>query len=134
MSTLAYREKVLGSALCANLCILVPYFAWVARHPASTQWIGAAILIMLVCVFGSEMVITFTTRNRRIDERDRWITARSLKLAYVALLVGIAGVLLLLASRATIASGLVVNALIAAVCLAYNVQLIAQLTAYRRAE
>jgi hypothetical protein len=133
MPMLSYREKVLSSALCINLCILVPYFSGVLRHPASTEWMGTAITTMLVCVFGAEFLIAFTARGRRVDERDRWINARSSKSAYVSLILGIAGVLMLLASGPTIASGLVINALIGAVCFAYNVQIVTQLAAYRRA-
>jgi hypothetical protein len=134
MGSMTYQEKSLYGALVLDLVVYGGYFAHVARHPelSVTAMVGTVVLLVVLLVV-MHAVLAVTNRNRRVDERDRGINARSCRMAYVAL--AFANPLIftwLLRSRDCVSGGMIVNALLGGMAISYTVQLVTQLVMYRR--
>jgi hypothetical protein len=134
MNSLSYVEKSLYCALAAELVVYGAYFTHVARNPelSIVRMVGTVVLLVVLLVV-MQVVLALTNRNRRVDERDRAINARSCRMAYLTL--AFANPLIftwLLRSRDCVSGGMIVNALLGGIAVANMVQLVTQLVMYRR--
>jgi hypothetical protein len=133
MFNLSYRERALYASLLAVLLIFVPYFAGVAMHPGgSLAPLFVRVVLFIVTIVALEIVVAVTTRHRQVDERDKFINWRSCKVAYVALILCVSGMIGLTDGHAAVASNVLVNEMMASVFAAYTVQVVTMLVMYRR--
>jgi hypothetical protein len=133
MLNLSYREKALYGSLVAELLIFGPYFARVAMHPdGSLLPLFVRVVLFIVGVVVVEILVAVSTRHRQVDERDRLINWRSCRVAYMALIVCLSGMIGLAAEHDAVASSVVINEIMASVFAAYTVQVVTMLVMYRR--
>jgi len=133
MSGLSYRERALYVSLLAELLIFVPYFVSVAMHPGgSLTPLFVRVVLFIVTIVVLEIVVAVTTRHRQVDERDRLINWRSCKVAYVALILCLSGMIGLADGHAVVASSVLINEIMASGLVAYTVHIGTMLVMYRR--
>jgi hypothetical protein len=132
-SGLSYRERALYASLLAELLIFVPYFVGVAMHPGGPLTpLFVRVVLFIVAIVALEIGVAVTTRHRQVDERDRLINWRSCKVAYVALILCLSGMIGLADGHAAVAFDVLVNGLMGSMLLAYTVHLGTMLVMYRR--
>jgi len=133
MLNLSYREKALYASLVVELLIFGPYFVEVTMHSGgSLTPLFVRVFLFIGAIVAMEIAVAISTRHRQVDERDRLINLRGSKLAYMALLVCLSGMIGLAGEHGSVASGVLINELMASVFAAYTVHLVTMLVMYRR--
>ena len=133
MMSLSYPERALYGSLGVELLIFGPYFVHEAMHPGgSLTPLFTRVILFVVGVVVMEILVAVSTRHRQVDERDRLINWRSSKVAYAALILCLSGMIGLAGAHEAVASSVLINELMAAVFVAYAVQVVTMLVMYRR--
>jgi hypothetical protein len=84
MGSLSYQERSLYGELIADVAVFLPYFVLIHRPQQLTVGLIAGyIFLLIVAQIVLQTLIAVVTRDRRTDERDRFIRLRGYRAGYL---------------------------------------------------
>jgi len=131
MSSLSFKEKSLWGNLIAIVAVFGGYFEYASQAHARQLHLGGALVCLVLLQIGIQIILSISSRDRLIDERDRRIAGRGYAVAYVVLVTYIWMAFGYILIHSTIESLVVVNLLIVALVTAEVAKLVTQLIFYR---